>query len=440
MHTATDYLAQKQQQQHKLIRLLLALLIFLSVAFSLMPAGLNWNNIDPKGNFAAGSMIFQLQYGTLFALAGLTILINRKWAKIHLIHQNPFLLLMIAYCALSCIWSPYPVTSIKRVIQLAGLLIVGIAIAPPAGSRKLLTHTLLLTFVSLQLLSLPVILIAPDIGIEYALGSAWRGILSQKNALGSVSALAAILWLSQLLSRTYPARIAIAGLLFSFFMLIMSKSTTALLVCLLCGTLYLLIRRKFIRHIADLVQLLLILTIIVVLPLFLFLIIAGRMPTWAELFYPVEYFTGKSSDLTGRTEIWLLIMDEIGRHPILGLGYGAFWLGEGSLSQFIIDLLGWIPLQAHNGYLDIVNELGIVGFTILLTLFIVHIRHLLRLMAVDREEAALHWSIFAFILITNFSESGLFRGVTFQNILFIYSATAIAAQLTFDRLARQEEK
>ena len=68
----------------------------------------------------------------------------------------------------------------------------------------------------------------------------------------------------------------------------------------------------------------------------------------------------RNQDLTGRTEIWSMVMDAILEHPWLGYGYHAFWRGADGPSVDV-RLSGWIPPHAHNGFLDLALDFGIAG-------------------------------------------------------------------------------
>jgi O-antigen ligase len=231
-------------------------------------------------------------------------------------------------------------------------------------------------------------------------------------------------------------------MLFAFFILVMAKSSTAILVATLGSGIYLVVRKRYLTGQFESRRIVLVLAIAVMLALLAFYTAESRLPDTDELLSPITGIFNKSTDLTGRTDIWRLVLLEINKHPIFGIGYGAFWLGEGSPSQSIIDILHWIPLQAHNGYLDIFNELGIVGLCLLGLVFVYHIISLIRLTAFDREEAAIHWAMLILILISNLSESEVFRGVLFQNIFFLYSSTSISARLTVHKMeqARRAEE
>ena len=68
----------------------------------------------------------------------------------------------------------------------------------------------------------------------------------------------------------------------------------------------------------------------------------------------------RSDDLTGRaTDIWPVVLAMAAEHPILGVGFGNAWFLEGELSLAVgVE-------QAHNGYLDVYLQLGLVGCLLL---------------------------------------------------------------------------
>lgn len=423
-------------QPNKLISFLTYALIVLSVSFSLLPAELNWGNVTPEGSYTQGSLVFQIQFGSIFLVGAIIAFYYRDWTFLKLRHINPCLLLLVTYCIITMLWSPYPVITFKRSCQLIGLIVVGLVISPPTGKPRQLIYTLLATFTVIMMLSMIIVLIMPSIGIDYELDNAWRGILSQKNSLGVVAALSVIFWAREIMDKQLPTWLCILGFLFSTFMLIMTKSTTALIVCMFCVGCYFFIRKRHFFGDFDYIKIFVSLLTIVLTAVWIFYLFNGHLPTWQEIFAPIGAVFDKSTDLTGRTEIWALVLLSIKQHPIFGIGYGAFWLGEGSPSQYIINVLHWIPLQSHNGYLDILNELGITGLILLIGVFIFHAINLFKFLKIDREEAAIHWSIFIFILISHISESEIFRGVLFQNIFFLYSSITVSSRIALARYER----
>jgi exopolysaccharide production protein ExoQ len=78
---------------------------------------------------------------------------------------------------------------------------------------------------------------------------------------------------------------------------------------------------------------------------------------------------GRSSNLTGRTEIWSLVLSFIPQKPILGYAYSGFWLGASPESLIVNRVMRGPIMYSHNGYLEMLLTLGIVG--LLLALFFI---------------------------------------------------------------------
>ena len=79
---------------------------------------------------------------------------------------------------------------------------------------------------------------------------------------------------------------------------------------------------------------------------------------------------GRNVTLSGRTEIWSLVLVSIGKRPLLGYGFYAFWLGLRGESARLIVGTNWVFGYAHNGILEIWLQLGLVGVGLFfLTLF-----------------------------------------------------------------------
>jgi O-antigen ligase len=78
----------------------------------------------------------------------------------------------------------------------------------------------------------------------------------------------------------------------------------------------------------------------------------------------LSYFV---EDLTfsGRTAIWNYTLSLFWERPIVGQGFGAIWnVGVYSLAQQQILNITFILKHAHNGYIGILAELGIIGLVL----------------------------------------------------------------------------
>jgi O-antigen ligase len=110
--------------------------------------------------------------------------------------------------------------------------------------------------------------------------------------------------------------------------------------------------------------------------------------------------------LSGRTELWGILFDMILWRPWLGYGYGGFWLGWEGASSSVWLSTGWDMLHAHNGFIDICLDLGVLGLTILLVGFW---RNLVRAISFAQtailEEELWPLIFLTFLFLYNFTES-----------------------------------
>jgi exopolysaccharide production protein ExoQ len=82
---------------------------------------------------------------------------------------------------------------------------------------------------------------------------------------------------------------------------------------------------------------------------------------------PGEFFgaIGRDTSMTGRTPLWGEILKIVGERPLLGHGYGGFWNVSSPDVQYLWLQFPWQPPGAHNGYLDMMVDLGIAGLSVL---------------------------------------------------------------------------
>jgi O-antigen ligase len=70
----------------------------------------------------------------------------------------------------------------------------------------------------------------------------------------------------------------------------------------------------------------------------------------------------KSSTLTGRTDIWSEVIRLASQRPVLGWGWISYWVpGLAPFNQRIFNIGGIQYLQAHDAWLDLWLQLGIIG-------------------------------------------------------------------------------
>jgi O-antigen ligase len=138
------------------------------------------------------------------------------------------------------------------------------------------------------------------------------------------------------------------------------------------------------------------------------LAVLNIIPGTSLLLDPIAELTGKDMTFSNRAVIWNVIKEHVQLAPVFGSGYGAYWTGPVPSSPsfaFLARMGGFYPTQSHNGYLEIVNDLGFAGLLCLLGYLVFWVRQSLLLMRFDRGQGMLFLALFFQQAITNLSES-----------------------------------
>jgi O-antigen ligase len=88
---------------------------------------------------------------------------------------------------------------------------------------------------------------------------------------------------------------------------------------------------------------------------------------------------GKDPSLSGRTDFWELAVEKIAERPWLGHGYQSFWIDKGEAEDIWKEITkaqgDYKPPHAHNGFINLSLELGLVGLgTFLVTIGIIYLQ------------------------------------------------------------------
>jgi exopolysaccharide production protein ExoQ len=338
---------------------------------------------------------------------------------------------------LSAMWSIDSGATTLRFISLASIVLVCFAISLTGWHRLRFQQIVIPPIMFILVVSLLVGMVYPgritEIGDDLSQKGAWHGITLTKNQFGMTASLGAIICFNRWLAREGRAHWAIIGTLISFVCLVLSRSNTSLLAAMIAMLFMVLVMRVpvikqgFSTHVViGLVALLLVYE----------MVIQDLLPGAYTLLAPIRSMTGKDGSLSGRTIIWDIIKQHIQAAPYLGSGYGAYWPAgptPGSPSYVFLYLMFFYPSEAHNGYLDIVNDLGYLGLICLLVFLISYIRQGLELMRSDRSQAALYLALLFQQLVMNLSESEWFaRDIIFT--IIILGITCMSRALYESRL------
>lgn len=242
----------------------------------------------------------------------------------------------------------------------------------------------------------------------------WNGLYGHKNLLGAACLIGLAVWLPAMFSKSTKIeyRCSFAMVLLSFLLLFLSRSTTSLLVCLV------ILAAFFVITLRVPITVKMFLTPTPVLAIYL--LIVNLTP-----YSPMEFvldIVGKDATFTGRTDLWAAVMDSFRENKYFGLGYNGFWVGKFGESSFFTSSLNWSRMvQAHNGYLDILNELGMVGFAIFLAFLGQALFRGFRFLKRNRQQGLVFLLIIIIAILSNFMESSFCRLVTLTWLMFLVS-------------------
>ena len=287
------------------------------------------------------------------ALYGILLwnLVSSPRRYLRALSQQGLLLPLLAFCVLSAAWSSDPSLVLRRVLFLLLTCVVGIIVGTDfkiAEIGRMLAAASLLHLVLCAFF----LVFARQYMFTPVDPNALKGLTTHKNVFGLEQGLALIAFAFCPFQRfrwlRWPLVAISAGtLLWSHS----SGSLIATLVALALSPFFLVHRFKSVERV----------------PVIGVAVLAfGALMTTAVLGRDqIPALFSKDATLTGRTELWSLVMIAIRSHPWLGFGYDSFWRGLEGDSLAVIRGVGWLVPTAHNGYLDALLSVGIVGTAML---------------------------------------------------------------------------
>jgi exopolysaccharide production protein ExoQ len=362
----------------------------------------------------------------------LALLIAGCWRQVlyGLTKDIPLILLNLMVMV-SVLWSASPeVTSMESRTLLRGS-IFGVYLAVRfgiGGSMRVLYWALAVGCV----VSFMAGVAMPSYGIHTSgdVIGAWKGVFVFKNLFASVITMAAILFLIVGLSDRKRRWLTWGFFALSILLLILSKGKTAL-ACFLIS-LYLLPLYGFIQKRFKLRVLL------ITSALFFTFCLAVLALSNIELI--VIDLLGKNLEFNGRLPIWTLMLEKVSERPWFGYGYAAFWTSDASYylltHSWALDAFqAGVRFNAHNGYIDLLLQLGLVGtalyffglFTMLGRMFF---------LLVQTKSVEIFWAIQTtiFLFLINLSDS--LSIVSGGGQWSLYVAFSIASIIQCERIQR----
>jgi exopolysaccharide production protein ExoQ len=365
------------------------------------PLGVWFGNVE--GN-EAGSVLDRWTLSAL-AVAAIVVLIHRRFDWQASVRQHKWLVALLAYMFFSTFWSAITLIALRRWTRELIFFIMALVVMSEVDPRQALESIVRRTAYVLLPFSLVLIKYYPMWGVQFGKWSGtlmWVGVTNQKNSLGRLCMISAFFLLFALyrgwqdrpsVRGSSPKWADIAVTFLALYLLKGSDSATSV-VCFMVGT-FIFLGLRLLSNLKLKVSLtgLLILTI--------FLIAFGTSTPFLGGTNVASYTAsvGRDSTLTGRTEVWAAVLPSMQQQPLLGYGLGSFWTDA---RRAFYD----IP-TAHNGYLDVLLELGAVGLALYTFWLLSCTRQLHRALAQDYDWASLGICFLLMSLFYNITESVL---------------------------------
>ncbi|MGE5109780.1 MAG: O-antigen ligase family protein [Acidobacteriaceae bacterium] len=364
----------------------------------------------------------QIVWVLVYLVVGWRLLAHLRQTRATLRHAK-LPLVVTAIALASSFWSVDPSLTLRRSIALTGTTLAGIYLAmkyPLEFQVRLLARALALAVA----LSFFVGIFLPDVGTMKDFAGAWRGIFNHKNSLGHMMVLSCGVFL---IARKYSRRNKVVLLVLavlSLLLVFLSRSATGVVLVGIFAVLAPLHKRFAAGARITKSRVL------------VFLLFLGTI-TWIvfDNIKTILDMLGRDATLTGRLRIWAVAALAIIKRPFLGYGYDAFWTTSGT--QLAGKVIRFPAAHAHNGYLQAIVDIGLVGFLAFMVMYGITLVRAFRL-SLHSEVAYRTWPLFFLIygLIYNITLPGFLA----RNELFWMMLVATFCSLEGMRVKKPSPK
>jgi exopolysaccharide production protein ExoQ len=401
-----------------------------------------WLGVGPSAQGVAdqleGSPIDAFVFIVLMALSCI-VLSRRKATTWTSLTVSLPIIMYFSYCLISTTWSPYSSVAFKRWIKDIGDLSMALIVVTDADLRAALDR--LFSRIGFVLLPASVLLIRySDLGRGYDPDgySMNTGVTTNKNTLGLIVFIISLgaLWNCRKLLRAKKQpnrtrRLVAQGTLLTFgiILLWMAHSATSVACFALGALLILATGLKLIGRNPKAVH-----------ALFFLILLSGGLSMIFGGQDTMVHALGRKSNFTGRTEIWKAVIPAV-PNAVIGAGFESFWISP-SVDKVWHNLSGWFNVKglntAHNGYIEIYLNLGLVGLFLIALILVSGYRNAVAAFRRDPEIGGLMLAYVATVAIYSVTEAG-FRMLTptwIFLLLAVIGAGATASGLVRSKASR----
>jgi exopolysaccharide production protein ExoQ len=334
--------------------------------------------------------VIQVGFGLMYVTLFLFLATRLRHAAWFLVCKERWTAVLCLWVLVSTAWSVEPGETVRRALALVGTSMAGLYIGmryEPKQQLRIVAASVGLGAIA----SLVVVLLFPGIGITPE--GSWQGVFFPKNYLGRAMALGALCFLLLVIGQRRRRVIRVMMFLLCCALLVLSKSATAVVVSSLIFLLLpfrkvLLLRNRLLVPFVTALALM-------AVPAGLW--VMGNLDS-------ILRGLGRESTLTGRIPLWQIVEKEIAARPVLGYGFSAFWKSQEA--DRIREVITWDAPHAHNGFLETMLGIGLIGVAIL-TIGLLRNLYLGLSAARARKEIDQAWPLFflIFTVLYNLTES-----------------------------------
>lgn len=386
-----------------------------------------------SADIEGGSPLDRIFQSTVIII-GFIIIAWRKTGCKGVLKDNWPLFLLMGYMLMSVLWTNDQYMSFKRWARAIPVVIMAFVVLTERSPRQALESLFRRTIYILIPFSVLLIKYYTKLGVAYTRWEGeqmWLGVTLHKNGLGRLCLVSAFFLIWTLIRRWKERDVAF------------HKYLNYVDIFLLCITLWLLKGPPGSYSATSITSLAAGLTILffiwwlkkrqIVLSantlsaIMVFIFVFGIITFFVggSTIGGVSGTVGRDASLTGRTDVWVALIPVAMQKPLLGLGFGGFWTPE---TMELYNISG-----SHNGYLDILLELGFVGI-IFFALFLIHsIRKAQKYYTGDFDWSNLWICFLIMLVIHNITESSLVGLSTHLTTIIIFLTICSMAKTSPDR-------
>ena len=349
--------------------------------------------------------------------AGLFVLLRRKifWSEV--LRRNGWIFGLLLYAGMSVLWSDFAFVAFKRWVKEIGNMVIVLIVLSELNPVEAIKTLIRRCAYVLIPLSIVLYKYFPAMGRMY---NRWSGesmmvgVASSKNELGLLCLVCALFFLWDMLSarqnKTFSLKerktfFDILIFIMTMWLLINAKSATSVM-CFMVGAFILIsMESPIIKENLKAIDLFMIFGFLIFLVL--------------ELVFDIRQVIisglGREQTLTGRSDFWRELIP-MTTSPVIGTGYESFWLGP--RVEKIWGRYWWHPNQAHNGYVEVYLNLGMLGLFFLAGLIASVYKKIRQGLISEFAYGRFRLTFLAIALIYNISEAG-FKGLHLMWFIFL---------------------